>query len=110
MSVLVRGTKNAVRNPVRTMSVVLLLGVATAFALSLLLANQAVKNKLEELKASGATTLMIMPSGMADGPGLQGGGEPLTDDMLNKIKSLEHVTDIGANLGGGIRRVVQSSD
>lgn len=109
MSALIRGVKNSVRNPVRTVSVVILLGVAMAFALSLLLANQAVKTKLSELKSSGATALTVSPAGQSFGPGSSSGGEPLTNDMYSKVKGLEHVSDSGATLSGGIRRVFGSN-
>lgn len=110
MSSLIRGVKNSVRNPVRTAAVVALLGVAMAFALSLLLANQAVKTKLSDLKASGATTLTVIPAGQGFGPGSSGGGEPLTEEMYTKIKGFEHVADTGATLssGGGFGRVSRS--
>lgn len=110
MSVITRGIKNSVRNPARTASVVGLLGVATAFALSLLLANQAVKTKIEDLKTSGATTLTIQSAGQPSGAGFQGGGEPLTNDMYNQVKSLAHITDSGALTGGGGVRVMARSD
>lgn len=105
MSVLVRGVKNSVRNPVRTASVIVLLGVAMAFALSLLLANQAVKTKLSELKSSGATVLTVNSAGQAMGPGTLGGGEPLTAEMYEKVKSLEHVEDSGATLSANSFRI-----
>lgn len=104
MSTFIRGVKNSVRNPVRTVSVVILLGVAMAFALSLLLANQAVKAKLSELKSSGATVLTVSPAGQGFGPSASGGGEPLTDEMYSKVKALGHVSDSGVTLNGGIRR------
>lgn len=110
MSVIVRGIKNSVRNPARTASVVALLGVATAFALSLLLANQAVKSKIQSLKTSGATTLTIMSAGSAAGPGFQGGGEPLTNDMYDQVKGLAHITDSGASTGGGGVRVMARAE
>jgi putative ABC transport system permease protein len=110
MSVITRGIKNSVRNPARTASVVGLLGVATAFALSLLLANQAVKSKIEDLKTSGATTLTIQSAGQAAGPGFQGGGEALTNDMYTNVKNLEHVTDSGALTGGGGIRVMSRAE
>lgn len=100
MSVFVRGAKNAVRNPVRAGSIILLLGVATAFALSLLLANQAVRGKIDDLKSTGATTLTVMPAGATNGPGF-GGGEPLTMAMYDEVKGLGHITESGAVLGGG---------
>ena len=108
MSVIVRGIKNSVRNPARAASVVALLGVATAFALSLLLANQAVKAKIDNLKTTGATTLTIQSAGSAAGPGFQGGGEPLTTDMYNQVKGLAHITDTGASTGGGGVRVMRA--
>jgi len=98
MSVIIRGAKNAVRNPIRAGSVVLLLGVATAFALSLLLANQAVKNKIANLKTTGATILTILPAGSGNGFGFQGGGEPLTSAMYDQVKTLAHISDNGATL------------
>lgn len=98
MSVLVRGIKNSVRNPVRTLAVVSLLGVAMAFALSLMLSSEAVKSKLQELKASGATTLTVSPAGQGFGPSSSGGGEPLTTEMYDKTKSVPHVSDTGATL------------
>jgi putative ABC transport system permease protein len=110
MSVITRGIKNSVRNPARTASVIGLLGVATALALSLLLANQAVKSKIEDLKTSGATTLTVMSAGQTEGPGFQGGGEPLTNDMYDKVKGLAHVTDTGALTGGGGVRVMSRAE
>lgn len=109
MDALVRGVKNSVRNPVRTVSVVVLLGVAMAFALSLLLANQAVESKLKSLKSSGATVLTVAPAGQGSGPSSSGGGEPLTDEMYAKVKDLAHVTDTGTTLGGGMRRLTSIS-
>ncbi len=100
MSALARGVKNSVRNPIRTAAVVILLGVAMAFALSLMLANQAVKAKLNDLKTTGATTLTITPAGQGFGPNSSGGGEPLTSATYDKIKTVEHVADSGATLSG----------
>src|SRR5690606_34542467 len=97
-------------NPARSGAVVALLGVATAFALSLLFANQAVKAKIEDLKSTGATTLSIMPAGAASGPGAIGGGEPLTSSMFDRVKGLERVADSGATLGGGGIRLSQRMD
>jgi len=95
MSVVLRGAKNAVRNPVRTVSIVLLLGVALSFALSLLLANQAVKTKITQLKASGGTTVVIRPAGSF---GFQGGGDPLTTAQYDQVKDLTNVADSSTQL------------
>jgi putative ABC transport system permease protein len=100
MSVITRGVRNAFRNGIRTASVVVLLGIASALALALLLANQAVKAKVTDLKKSAATTLTVRPAGSF---GQEGGGEPLGTGDVTKLQSIAHVTAVGANLSSGQR-------
>ena len=69
MSVLARSIGNAFRNKVRTAAVVALLAVAIGLALSMLVANQAVAGKVEELNASVGTVLTVNPAG---GQGFEG--------------------------------------
>lgn len=75
MSVLARSIGNAFRNKVRTAAVVAVLAVAIGLALAMLVANQAVGAKVQELNASVGTVLTVNPAG---GQGFEGGGEPLT--------------------------------
>ena len=75
MSVLARSVGNAFRNKVRTAAVVAVLAVAIGLALAMLVANQAVGAKVQELNASVGTVLTVNPAG---GQGFEGGGEPLT--------------------------------
>ncbi|MBT8161576.1 MULTISPECIES: ABC transporter permease [Arthrobacter] len=75
MSVLARSVGNAFRNKIRTSAVVAVLAVAIGLALSMLVANQAVGSKVQELNASVGTVLTVNPAG---GQGFEGGGEPLT--------------------------------
>ncbi len=98
MSTVVRGARNAFRNGIRTASVIALLGISTALALSLMLANQAVKAKIVDLKKSAATTLTLRPAGQFGG---QGGGEPLTTADLDKVKALANVSSATASLQVG---------
>lgn len=100
MSAVIRGTKNVLRNPIRTGSVVLLLGVVIAFALSMLVANQAVKNKITDLKTTGATVLTIRSAGNG---GPFSAGEPLTNAQLADLKNIPHVADTSATLQSRIR-------
>ncbi|HVQ43952.1 MAG TPA: FtsX-like permease family protein [Candidatus Saccharimonadia bacterium] len=106
MSTVTRGVRNAFRNAVRTSSVVLLLGVASALALALLLANQAVRTKITDLKRSAATTLTVRPAGSFDG---EGGGEPLTTADTAKLKALAHVQAVNQTLGLGGGRATFSA-
>ncbi len=109
MSTITRGVRNAFRNPIRTGSVVALLGIASALALALLLANQAVKAKIVALKQSSATTLTVNAAGAFGG---EGGGEPLTTTDLNKVKALANVAAVGAldGTGGGMFRISRGAD
>ena len=64
MSVLARSVGNAFRNKVRTAAVVAVLAVAIGLALAMLVANQAVGAKVEELNASVGTVLTVNPAGV----------------------------------------------
>lgn len=95
MSVVTRGVKNAFRSGIRTIAVVSILAISMGLALSMLLANQAVKERLEEVKQSVGTTVTVNPAGSMN---FQGGGEPLKVDDLTAIKTLAHVKEISMNL------------
>jgi len=98
MSTVTRGVRNAFRNPIRSASVVALLGIGIALALALFLANQAMKTKVADLKKSAATTLTVNPAGAFGG---DGGGEPLKTADVDKVKALAHVTEVGAVVTAG---------
>ncbi len=104
MSTVTRGARNAFRNPIRTASIIALLGISTALALALFLANQAMKVKMTDLKKSAATTLTVNAAGSF---GEEGGGEPLKSADLTKVKSLDHVSEVGAIMtaGGGMFKI-----
>lgn len=89
MNGMVRGVKNAFRNKVRTVSIVLILGLSMGLVLSMLIANQAVSQKIESVKSSVGNTVSISPAGAR---GFEGGGDPLTTAEIAKASSLEHVS------------------
>jgi len=91
MNGLMRGVKNAFRNKVRTVSIVLILGLSMGLALSMLIANQAVTDKIESVKSSIGNTVSISPAGAR---GFEGGGDPLTSDDLAKVSALDHVSSV----------------
>lgn len=95
MSVATRGVRNAFRSGVRSAAVILILAISMGLALSMLLANQAVKDKLEEVKTSVGTTIMVNPAGSQ---GFQGGGEPLTNEDVSKLNDIANVSDVAASL------------
>lgn len=95
MNGLARGVKNAFRNKVRTVSIVLILGLSMGLALSMLIANQAVSQKIDAVKTSIGNTVSISPAGAR---GFEGGGDPLTSEDVAKVSSLDHVSSITKTL------------
>jgi putative ABC transport system permease protein len=91
VSVLARSVGNAFRNKIRTAAVVAVLAVAIGLALAMLVANQAVGAKVQELNASVGTTLTVNPAG---GQGFEGGGEPLTTTQAQTAASVSNVTSV----------------
>lgn len=90
-----RGVKNAFRNKVRTISIVLILGLSIGLALSMLVANQAVSNKIADVKSSVGNTVSISPAGAR---GFEGGGDPITASDVAKVSSLTDVTSVTKTL------------
>ncbi|MDQ0732989.1 ABC transporter permease [Arthrobacter sp. B1I2] len=91
MSVLARSVGNAFRNKVRTAAVVAVLAAAIGLALAMLVANQAVGAKVQELNASVGTVLTVNPAG---GQGFEGGGEPLTAGQATTAAGVANVSAV----------------
>jgi putative ABC transport system permease protein len=91
MGSFIRGIKNAFRNSLRTLSIVAILSLSIALALSMLLAQKAVQQKIDQVKASIGNTITVSPAGAR---GFEGGGEPLTDEDMAKVRALPHVTKV----------------
>jgi putative ABC transport system permease protein len=95
MNVITRGIRNAFRNVIRTLSIVTILGLSIGLSLAMLLANQAVGQKIESVKANVGNTVSISPAGVR---GFEGGGEALTETALAKAEKLDHVTATNKSL------------
>jgi len=116
-----RGVRNAFRNGIRTVSVVLILALAIGLALAMLVARQAVNSKITDVKASIGNAISISPAGMRGfgGGGFGGdfgGGGPggstsgssstssaptqtyLTSDDFAKVKAVAHITSVSATM------------
>src|SRR5579862_9386640 len=89
MNVITRGIRNAFRNQIRTFSIVVILGLSIGLSLAMLIAHQAVGDKINSVKASVGNTVSISPAGVR---GFEGGGNPLTDAQIAQVKNLPHVT------------------
>jgi putative ABC transport system permease protein len=95
VNVLTRGMRNAFRNTIRTVSIVLILGLSIGLALAMLVARAAVDDKIQSVKSSIGNTVTISPAGAR---GFEGGGEPLTSDQLAKVATVANVTSVTQTL------------
>jgi putative ABC transport system permease protein len=95
MSVLARGVRNAFRNSVRTVSIVVILGLSVGLALTMLLARHAVQAKIDSVQASIGNIITISPAGVR---GFAGGGNPLTGSQLGPIQAMPHVVAVTETL------------
>lgn len=95
MNIVTRGIKNAFRNGVRTFSIVIILGLSIGLALSMVIARQAVNDKITSVKSSIGNTVSVSPAGAQ---GFEGGGSPLTTDQVASLTSLSNVTAVVSTL------------
>src|SRR5438552_3190276 len=93
MSVVTRGLKNAFRNWLRSGAVVVILAIGIGLSMSMLIANQAVQGKIDDLRTQVGTTLTINPAGSSQ---FQGGGEPLKTADVTTVKAVAHVASVTA--------------
>jgi len=95
MNVFSRGIRNAFRNGIRTFAIVGMLGLIIGLALAMLLAHQAVGQKIASVQKSIGNTITVTPAGIQ---GFEGGGNPLTTSQIAKITSVAHVTSVTSSL------------
>jgi putative ABC transport system permease protein len=95
MNVFTRGVRNAFRNGIRASAIIGVLGLSIGLSLAMLLANQAVGQKIEEVHKTVGTTITVTPAGIR---GFMGGGDPLDADNITAIKDTAHVTSIDQSL------------
>lgn len=88
MSFIIRGGRNAFRNPIRTVSVVTILALSMGLALTMLLARGAVTAKIASVKGSIGNTITVSPAGAQ---GFEGSGTLLTSADVNNAKNVTHV-------------------
>jgi len=95
MSAILRGVRNTFRNSIRTISVVIILGLSIGLALTMLVSRQAVGDKIASVKSSIANVITVSPAGAR---GFAGGGEPLTTTQMTQIQNQAHVTAVTETL------------
>jgi putative ABC transport system permease protein len=80
---------------VRTFSLVVIIGLSIGLSLAMLVAHQAVGQKITAVKSAVGNTVTISPAGVR---GFEGGGNPLTQSQLASIAKLPHVTSLDESL------------
>jgi putative ABC transport system permease protein len=89
MNVLTRGVRGAIRSPLRSGAIVIMLAISIGLIIAMLAAKAGVETKISEVKANAATGITIRPAGVM---GFAGGGDPLTADQVSKVEKTAHVT------------------
>jgi len=102
MNVVSRGIRNAFRNVIRTFSIVIILGLSIGLSLVMLVAHQAVGNKIESVKRSLGNTVTIRPSAFSDS---SQANNALTTSQLDKIRKLAHVTKLTESLSSHVTTI-----
>lgn len=95
MNVLTRGMRNALRSPIRSGAVLIMLAISISLILAMMVARTSVNAKISQVKASTATQVSISPAGISGG---FGGGNPLTAAQVKTITSTAHITSVTATL------------
>ncbi len=95
MNVVTRGIKNAVRSPLRSGAIILMLAISIGLVLCMLVARGSVNAKIEEVKSSSGNNITINPAGVR---GFAGGGNYLTSEILSKVQDADHISGIVSTL------------
>lgn len=90
-----RGVRNAFRNSIRTFSIVIILGISVGLSLSMLVARQAVQDKIDTVKSSVGNTISVTPAGAR---GFEGGGEPLSNEQMATVAKLANINSVVSSL------------
>jgi putative ABC transport system permease protein len=102
MTAVGRGIRNAFRSAVRTISVVLILGLTIGLSFVMLTTHHSVTDKVATTLSSIGNTVTIGPPGYAAGGLL---GKPLTTAELAPVAHLDGVTSIDESLNGSVQTV-----
>src|SRR5258708_22786579 len=88
MNTFTLGLRNAFRNVVRSVSIITILGISIGLCLTMLIAYQAVGQKISDLKSTLGNTITISLAGFRSD---SDANNELTTEQLARVKSLSHV-------------------
>lgn len=91
MGTIIRGVRNAFRNSIRTISIVLILAISISLAIIMLMSLKTVQAKIDSVKSSIGNYITVSPAGIR---GFEGGGTLLTQDDVNAVSGLANVKKV----------------
>ena len=91
MNLVSRGIRNAFRNVIRAISIIAIIGLSIGLSLTMLVAHQAVSQKIQSVKSSIGNTISITPAGFSSFSSVN---NSLTTSELSKIALLPHVSAV----------------
>lgn len=106
MNVFSRGIRNAFRNFIRAVSIIIILGLSAGLALTMLVAHQAVSNKITAVKSSIGNTVSISPAGFSN---FSSANNALTTSQLSDVSTLPHVIALVETLTDRLSTIGSSS-
>lgn len=95
MNTVSRGIRNAFRNTVRTVSIVIILSLSVGLIVAMLASRAGVESRIESIKSSTGNTISISPAGFR---GFEGGGSALTSEQLEEVASMDNVSSVISSL------------
>lgn len=95
MNTLTLGVRNALRNTIRSTSLIVILGFSVGLCLVMLIAHQAVSEKINSVKRSVGNTITITPAGFS---AFSQANNTLSTSQLNKVAALAHITNVSKSL------------
>ncbi len=105
MNTFTLGVRNAFRNATRSISIILILGLSIGLCLVMLIAHQAVSQKIAQAKSSIGNTITISPAGFS---AFSQANNALTTSQLQKVSSLPHVTNVTETLSDRLTTIGSS--
>jgi len=105
MSSISRGSKNAFRNWIRTVSVALIVGLSIGLALIMVLSVEAVQLRIDSVKGAIGSRITISPAGSVMGVG----GAPLTQAQLGDLSAIPHVSKVVKTLSAQMMQHTDTS-
>jgi len=95
MNFVSRGIRNAFRNVTRSVAIIVILGLAIGLTLVMVIARQAVSNKINSVNGSIGNTITISPEGFSSFSSVN---NSLTTSELQKVTKLDHITGLTESL------------